>query len=143
MENQLPIPTDNIFKFYAMFGLLLFVFSAGSLIYVIHSANELAFQATIEIATIKQSPNASPLDQAKMQVLEKRLEITNSDKNLYIHALGVFAGVSLSLMAYGFTVWHKNIQPIQDELARLQLEKLRHEIKQLKHRAKEGDPVRS
>jgi hypothetical protein len=27
MENKIPIPTDNIFKFYALFGLLLCIFS--------------------------------------------------------------------------------------------------------------------
>lgn len=133
MENKIPIPTDNIFKFYALFGLLLFVFTAGSIIYVVNSFNELAFQAAIEVAAIKQIPNPSPVDTAKMQILEKRLELAASDKNFYTLATGGIFGISIMLMIYGFMKWHKDVQPVQDEMARLQLEKLRHEIKQLQH----------
>jgi len=133
MENQIPIPTDNIFKFYALFGLLLFVFSAGSIIYVTRSTNELAFQAAIEVETIRQNPNSSAVDKAKMQILEKRLKIAATDKNFYVITIGVFFGVSIILMYYGFRTWHKYVQPVQDEMAQLQLEKLRHEVGQLKH----------
>jgi hypothetical protein len=37
-------------------------------------------------------------------------------------------------MIIGFWQWHKKIQPIQDEIARLQRDKLRHEVEQLKHK---------
>lgn len=30
MENKIPLPTDNIYKFYALFGLLLLVFTIGA-----------------------------------------------------------------------------------------------------------------
>ena len=133
MENKIPIPTDNIFKFYALFGLLLFIFSASSIIYVVHSTNELLFQATIEIDNIKQIPNPSLVDTAKMQIFQKRLAITTADKNFYLHAIGVIFAGGVMLMIYGFTKWHKDVQPVQDEMIQLQLEKLRHEVKQLKH----------
>ena len=29
MESKIPLPTDNIYKFYALFGLLLFIFAFG------------------------------------------------------------------------------------------------------------------
>lgn len=35
-------------------------------------------------------------------------------------------------MLYGFKKWHSEVQPIQDEIVRLQLEKLRHEVEQLR-----------
>ena len=140
MENKIPIPTDNIFKFYAFFGLLLFIFSAGSIMYVVHSTNELAFQAIVEIETIKQIPNPSPVDLAKKQVLEKRLEIGVADKKFYLRVIGVFTAVSIGLMIYGFKKWHKDVQPVQDEITRLQLEKLRHEVGQLKHQAADNKP---
>jgi len=138
MENKIPLPTDNIFKFYALFGLLLFVFSASAMIYVERSNNELGFQAMVEIETIKQIPNPSPVDKAKMQALEKRLEIAVADKKFYFNAIGVIFAGSIFLMGYGFRKWHKDVQPVQDEIVKLQLEKLRHEIKQLKHQSSDA-----
>jgi len=139
MENKIPIPTDNIFKFYALFGLLLFIFSASSIIYVTRSANELVFQSVVEVEAIKQIQNPSPVDKAKLQILEKRLEISASDKIFYIKGIGAITGISVVLMIWGFTKWHRDVQPIQDEMAQLQLEKLRHEVKQLKHHNSSAD----
>lgn len=53
MENKIPLPTDSIYKFYALFGLLLFIFSIGSTIYVSRSTNELVFTSAIEFETLK------------------------------------------------------------------------------------------
>lgn len=133
MENKIPIPTDNIFKFYALFGLMLFIFSAGSIIFVNHSTNELIFQSSIELGELRQMQNPSPTDAAKKQVSEKRLEIAGADKMFYIRCLEILASGALLLMIYGFGKWHTKVQPVQDEIARLQLEKLRHEVRQLKH----------
>lgn len=133
MENKIPIPTDNIFKFYALFGLALFMFSAGSIIFVNHSTNELIFQSSIELGGLRQMQNPSPTDAAKKQVLEKRLEVAGADRMFYIRCLGWLAGGAISLMVCGFIRWHTKVQPVQDEMARLQLEKLRHEVRQLKH----------
>lgn len=133
MENKIPIPTDNIFKFYALFGLLLFVFSAGSIIYVVHTTNELAFQAALEVTALKQIPNPTAVETAKIQILEKRLGIASADKDFYLLSIQAMFIGSLVLMFYGFFKWHNDIQPLQDEVAKLQLEKLRYEVKLLKN----------
>ena len=44
MEDKIPIPTDNIYKFYALFGLVLFIFCAGSFIFVQEKTNDLLVQ---------------------------------------------------------------------------------------------------
>jgi hypothetical protein len=132
MENKIPIPTDNIFKFYAFFGLLIFIFSAGSIIYVTRSTNELVFQAVIELETAKQISNPSAADTAKINLLERRLKVAASDRTFYTIACGVIGGFGSLLIYYGFTKWHKEVQPIQDEIMQLQLKKLRHEVEQLR-----------
>ena len=114
-----------------MFGLLLFIFSFGSSIYVVHTTNELVFQTVVEIESINQIAKPSPVDTAKKLVLEKRKEIAVADKNFFDKALGVIAGIAALLMLYGFRKWHKEVQPVQDEMAQLQLKKLRHEVSQL------------
>ncbi|MGD0015951.1 MAG: hypothetical protein ABSC38_00280 [Verrucomicrobiia bacterium] len=131
MESRIPLPTDNIYKFYAFFGLLLFVFSTGSYIYIVHSTNELVLQTVVEIESIKQVANPLPADAAKKLVLEKRRELAVSDRKFFEIALVVIIVGSVFLMIYGFGKWHKEVQPIQDEMAQLQLKKLRHEVNQL------------
>src|SRR6185503_16872159 len=131
MESKIPIPTDNIFKFYALFGLLLFIFSIGSSLYVIRSTNELVFQTVIESESIRQIDNPSTVDQTKKLLLDKRLEIARADKDFLTKSLGALGGVALALMGYGFWKWHTCVQPIQDELLQLQVKKLRHEVGQL------------
>lgn len=142
MENKIPVPTDNIFKFYALFGLMLFIFGAGSIIFVNHSTNELVFQSSIELGGLRQIQNLSPTDAAKKQVLEKRLEIASSDRKFFTWALGVLLSVGTILMYCGFRAWHTKVQPVQDEMMRLQLEKLRYEVRLLKHSSShESKPV--
>ena|ERR1017187_9319841 len=119
MESRIPLPTDNIYKFYALFGLLLFIFSASSTIYVERTTNELVFQTAIELAPLLQIANPSPVEAAKKLVLEKRKEIALSDRTLFGWAISLLLLVSISSMIYGFRRWHKDVQPVQDEMARL------------------------
>ena len=116
MENKIPIPTDNIFKFYALFGLLLFVFSAGAIIYVTRTTNDLVFQTRVDVESIKQITTPSEVDLAKKTMLEKRLEVALADRNFFVIAIGVIAGIGTILMFYGFRTWHRDVQPVQDEM---------------------------
>jgi len=128
MENRIPLPTDNIYKFYALFGLLLAIFSAGATIYVNKSTNDLAFGITVEYETLKADPVRTVSQEARFQVLQKKLEIAKSNKNFYTICLGVIIGVGILMIGYGFKKWHTEVQPVQDEIARLSLQKLRQEV---------------
>jgi|ERR1017187_3480571 hypothetical protein len=128
MESQIPLPTDNIYKFYALFGLLLFVFSVGAGIYETHSANEIVFQVVPEIEALKQMTNASPAEVAKKIVLERRYEIAVSDRKTMEWALTALMAIGAILIGFGFWMWQTKVQPIESEMAELQLKKLRHEV---------------
>jgi hypothetical protein len=138
MESNIPLPTDNIYKFYALFGLLLFVFSIGSTLYLGRTANEIIFQTYLEEESIKQIANPTSLDQAKKLADDKRREIAISNRTWGIRLLSGVSTVGILLMAYGFWKWHREVQPVQDEMAKLQLEKLRHEVSKL---TKTGSPT--
>lgn len=134
MQNQVPLPTDNIFKFYALFGLLLIIFSFGSLLYVTRSSNEVVFSAVPELEGLKQIVKPTPAEVVRITLLEKKLEITKSDKNTFVNSLGVIAGIGVVLMVCGFIKWHTGLQQVLDrtakvqlEIAELQLAKLRRE----------------
>lgn len=135
MKSNIPLPTDSIYKFYAMFGLLLLIFSAGSTLYVSHSTNDLIFSSAIEYETLKAIEKPTTVEIAKRVGIEKRIEIAIADRKFHINALGTIGGLAILLMVYGFAKWHRDIQPVQDETARLQLEKLRLEIADLTRRA--------
>jgi hypothetical protein len=128
MENKIPLPTDSIYKFYALFGLLLFVFSLGSTIYVSRSTNDLVFTSAIEYETLRAIEKPTSVEVAKRMGIEKRVEIALADKKFFLYSLGALACLGMLAMIYGFTKWHRDIQPIQGETARLQLEKLRLEV---------------
>jgi hypothetical protein len=132
MENQIPLPTDNIYKFYALFGLLLSIFSVGSVIYVVHTTNDLGYQMSVDLAAIKDVSKPTDANLVKEKFLQSRLIILAKDRQFYIYALGTILGLGILLMFYGFWKWHRDVQPVQDEILKLQLEKLRHEVKSLK-----------
>lgn len=139
MESQIPIPTDNIFKFYALFGLLTLVFSLGSSIYLTKSTNELLFTAVVELETLKALPHPSPVDEVRKQVLQRKIEIASDDKKTLQAGCGILAGFAVVALVYGFCKWHSEIQPVQDELARLQVRKLQAEVGRLEFTSVEGE----
>lgn len=135
MESKIPVPTDNIFKFYALFGLLLFVFAFGSVLFVNRTSNELIYAVVPELEGLKQIAKPTPVDAAKIALLQKKLEINKADKDAEIKLLGGLGGVAFLMMLIGFWNWHSKIQPVIDEtakvqleIAKLQLEKLRREL---------------
>lgn len=132
LESQIPLPTDNIYKFYALFGLALFIFSLGAGIYETHATNELVFQTVVEQEALKQIQNPSPVDEARKLILQKRYDIGVTDSKVIRVLLIALAVGSFYLMIYGFWKWHKKVQPVQNEIAELQRDKLRLEVEQMK-----------
>ena len=128
MESRIPLPTDNIFKFYAFFGLLLVVFSIGSTLYINQSTNNLVFDTAVEFERLKVDPLRSASEEARFQVLDKKLEIAQKNKTFFSICLGIITGLGILMVWYGFKKWHTEIQPIQDEIARLSLKKLQQEV---------------
>jgi hypothetical protein len=135
MESRIPVPTDNIFKFYALFSLLVFVFSIGAVLYSNNAANRLVFSAVVEIETLKQDPVPSASQKMRIAALERQLDLSQSDRNFYTIALSFLVTFSIVGMFYGFKKWHMEVQPVIDEsariqleIAKLQLEKMRAEV---------------
>lgn len=131
MENRIPVPTDNIFKFYALFGLLLFVFACGALLYVNATSNALISDSIPELEALKEFEEPSRSDQAQIAILERKIEITKSNRKFYYNSIGALGALGLLLMTGGFVTWHTKIQPIQDETARVQLEIAKLQLQKL------------
>ncbi|WP_339487815.1 hypothetical protein [Pseudomonas sp. EL_65y_Pfl2_R95] len=139
MESRIPLPTDNIFKFCALFSMLVFFSSFAGMLYKTDKTNDLIFSTHIALADISEDATPSASVKAQKEVLERRLEIAISDKDFFRWLFSGLAAASFWLGFYGFTRWHRHVQPrldeaqsIQIELAKLSLEKLKFEVEKLR-----------
>ncbi|MFG7342239.1 hypothetical protein [Stutzerimonas stutzeri] len=96
MESKIPLPTDNIYKFYALFSLLLLIFSLGAFLYVQQSANEQVIAILPELEVLKEAKELSTKDAVRKQILERQLEVIASDRKFFHRALGVLLGIAIS-----------------------------------------------
>ncbi len=128
MDSRIPLPTDNIFKFYALFGLLLIIFGVGATLYSNKSTNDFIFQIAVEYETLDADPVRTLEQEARFQLLKQKLELNKKNKKFYLCGLGAIVGVGVLMLFYGFKKWHTEIQPIQDEISRLNLKKLQQEV---------------
>lgn len=131
MQSKVPLPTDNIYKFYALFGLLLFLSCVYAFTSLYHSYNEKAFNRYIELEVLNSVNELTPVQIATKKVLEEQKGIDASDKQFFLGVIGGAITVSLLLMSYGFFRWHTKIQPQQDKTIEQQIEKTDLEIKAL------------
>ena len=122
MESKVPLPTDNVYKFYALFSLVLLLFSIGSTLYLNRTTNESVVTLLVELEGLKAEPAPTPPQTVRRQLIERQLEILGSDKVLFKWALAVVSALGVAGMIYGFGKWHSEIQPRADEMARVQLE---------------------
>lgn len=136
MESKIPLPTDNIFKFYALFSLLLLFFSAGSLIYVQEISMDWVRENGVEYSLLVQDEALTPEKEIRKELLAKELASIASDRKLYSLCIGALIGTAFVGLWYGFSRWHTKIQPLLDEqlqlqveISRLQLAKLQAELK--------------
>ncbi len=130
MESKIPLPTDNIYKFYALFGLLLVIFGFGALIYVNQSTNNLIYGVIVEYHTLKNIPAEarSLVEEATFQVLDRKLDVAVRNKFVFLSAVGAIIAIGGYMLWYGFRVWHTVLQPMQDEITRLNIKKLKQEV---------------
>jgi hypothetical protein len=129
MENKIPLPTDNIYKFYALFALFLLIFSFAATLYANRSSNEQIIGLLLQIEDIKQATNLTEAQATlRKDLLTRQLEIATSDKKFFRCALAVMAAFALYGMLYGFAKWHREVQPLADEAARVQLQLAKLEL---------------
>lgn len=130
MQSRIPLPTDNIFKFYALFGLLILL-TTGIMFFVRHEQyNAMAFERYIPIETLKAKKSLTEDEKLELFLLEEKSKIAklNKDFELGIYLTGFFF-FGCGFTWYGFYYWHTKIQPKQDRLLELQIQKAENEAK--------------
>lgn len=119
MQNKVPLPTDNIYKFCALFGLIILIFSLGATIYITKEANVQIVDTAIQL----DNANSKNLSDETKNIIEGYRKVIVEDRkglnNLLI--IPVIIGIILSL--FGFNKWIFKIQPQLDKLTTLQTKK--------------------
>jgi hypothetical protein len=133
VEPRIPLPTDNIYKFYALFGLLAFLFGFWVVIYETKQTNDFMATTYVELRELKGKPQRSVGEQAKIEILERQVEVALSDKKLFQWLATLISGLGVAGMMFGFQKWHSYQQSL-DFQGKLLLEKLRLEVRALKRR---------
>lgn len=132
MESKIPLPTDNIYKFVALFSLFLLISSVGAIIFATNSANAIVFEHWVELETLQAQEKLSVEQASRLKALERKVEVTVSDKKTFTQLSGAGIGLGLVGIFLGFGYWHRRIQPLADQMAVTQLELARLQLLSLK-----------
>ncbi|MBG0843990.1 hypothetical protein H3222_02075 [Pseudomonas chengduensis] len=136
MENRIPLPTDSLYKFVALFSMSLVIGAFYLTFYASDSSNAVIYDNWSELASLESLKEPNTEQAARKQLLEKRIEVAVEDRKTFVN-LAVFLAMIGTLGVYiGFAFWIRKQQKVADqmaqnqlELSRLQLLALRHELK--------------
>lgn len=128
MTPTIPIPTDHVYKFYALCGLSIAISSLIALIYLIDRYNERIEKNYLQWEILNRMDNLSQEDEVRKSVLKAKLDVDRLDRSAIPWALGSIGGVGGAMMLLGFIPWHKTLQRNQDKLLELQIKKIEREI---------------
>lgn len=130
MQPNVPIPTESLYKFAALFGLALIITAIIGWLYMHRSLNEEVTTLAREYVTLEASDSKSPM----LPILQRRIDVAGSDRDIYSFGLGVVLVTAGLLSAWGFGRWRQKIQPLHDRLLELQVAQAEH-----KHRLRGGE----
>ena len=129
MDTKIPVPTDNIYKFLATFGLVVMVASMTLIILNANTTNKTVWEAANAIYDLEVSND--PLKEKRMKLLESEIGVAASNRTFGLWALSVVFALGFFASLEGFRRWYKHIQPMYDEILELEREKLRLEVSSL------------
>lgn len=132
MLDRVPVPTDNIYKFIALFSLVTLIFSVWQTISFTTASNAIVMKNFPEIEELKSLESRSRVQEAKLAVLEREMEVVIKDKKFVVEMLSWIVGLSVSGIVLGFGIWLRKIQPLIDAHSKAQLELLELQIERLK-----------
>ncbi|WP_251359117.1 hypothetical protein [Kangiella sp. TOML190] len=116
MITNTSIPTDNIYKFYAIFGLAIIITCVISFLNIYNSYNEKAYERFIELKVLEAIDEINPRQAAEKQLYEIQNKVEKENKDFYMKCIGFLMGLGLFMMLYGFYYWETKVQPRLDKL---------------------------
>lgn len=128
MTPSLSVPTDNIYKFASLFGLALIVVAAISYMSAYTAALNSNVQYAQAVIAIESKEERTKLEERMLEFNNRLIEVSVSNRSMVTNVMAVVFAIGCFASAWGFTGWVKKIQARDDEVANLQLRKLRAEV---------------
>ncbi|WP_341218017.1 hypothetical protein [Neptunomonas phycophila] len=123
---KIPIPTDNVYKFYAIFGIFLILLTVSTCVYITTLTQSFILKAKYDRQTAEISSQENKniiinlaLESESRARSNQRFAITFSLFSLII---------AVVLTVIGFNKWKKDIQSKNDNIMDLQIKKLEVEL---------------
>lgn len=134
MTPNIPIPTDNIYKFYASFGFVLLIAALVSFVYVHNSTNEKVIAWVTNISKLKNNQKITKHEEDQIDLYNNLIEASQKDKQLFSNVLLTTSIIGLFVSGFGFYKWEKEIQPRDDKLTELKIKQLENDLKQFSNK---------
>lgn len=128
MQPSLPVPTDNIYKFSCLFGLVLIVSAVIAFASVYSSSLERKIVYVQAVIALESKAERTKQEEENLKLNRLLIDVTKQNENLANIAFGIIIAVGLCLSGSGAMQWHRTIQRRDDQLAELQIQKLQAEI---------------
>ncbi len=135
MIPNLPIATDNIYKFACLFGLAMIIASILSFVSVYSSTLDRKVKLSEAVISLEAKESLTKAEESTLELNKKLIEIAKNNERFAQSVIGCTFAIGLFLSIYGARRWHTKIQARDDLLANLQIEKLRAEIAKLEFEA--------
>lgn len=135
MQPSLPIPTDNIYKFSCLFGLVLIVSAIFAFVTSYSSSLDRTVKYSEVVIPLEAKAERSKSEENLLAMNRKLIEVTKSNEKAANWAIGVLLAIGLGLSVYGARKWHEVIQDRDNQMAELQLRKLASEVAKLEAEA--------
>jgi hypothetical protein len=129
MDPRIPVPTDNIYKFLATFGLVVMVVSLTLMFINSRTANQVIFDSAQAYFDLKGSED--PLAKEREELLDKQVQVAVNNREHAKWILAAIFAIGFYSSCFGFYRWYRNVQPVHDEILELQKRKLELEIRSL------------
>lgn len=131
MKSTIPIPTDNIYKFSCLFGLALIVTGILSFIASYSSSLDRKIAYVEAMMALEAKTEKTEADTKLIAQKQQLIDITKSNEKAVAYSAAIVVVLGLSLSFAGAMKWYKIIQPRDDKMAELQIEKMNLEIRKL------------
>ena len=139
MTPTMPMTTDNIYKFATLLGFALLATVVFLGIYMPEKYGQIAFNEHVELQVLKSKDNPSKEDIIKIEALEMKDRLMSNNVHVLLWGSSILAIVGLILFFWGVVCWLRRVQPKQDELLNLQIEKTKREIQVLDKQLEKKD----
>ncbi|WP_415911643.1 hypothetical protein [Neptuniibacter sp. QD37_11] len=121
MSPGLSVPTDNIYKFYTLFGFTLLVSTLLGYVYVYDSSRTKMVQWTLEILEYEAGGSGEVVNPEKKELLLQLVNVEKENRQTYQKVLALVSGFALFLFVIGLYKWQNEVQPREDDLYKLRI----------------------